>query len=47
MYLHILHITYLSIILKSWMKWKKEDIGFLESGEIRIIGDRKQKVTLM
>lgn len=41
MYLHILHITYLSIILKLWMKWKKEAIEFLESGEIRIIGGQK------
>ena len=38
---------YSSIILKLWMKWKKEDIECLQSGEIKTTEDRKQKVILI
>ena len=38
---------YLFIIHWLWMKWKKEGIKFLKNGEIRIIGERKQKITII
>ena len=43
----ILHIIYLYFILWLWMKWKKEGIRFLKSGEIRIIEERQQKNTII